>query len=135
MLQGEDVKGVRLWDGGLGEGYKEQWIKVGWNPFDNTHERSGNPLVTVCPIDTVFPQPGITDYKRLEYILEETQLTVAEVIDLYGREVRSPNVNDIVPVVNCYFLNEDRLVGKFSWCETSMQVLCNDLEWGIRKRR
>lgn len=111
------------------------WFKVGWNPFDNTHERSGNPIVTVCPIDTVFPQPGITDYKRLEYIFEETQLTVAEVIDLYGREVRSPNVNDIVPVVNCYFLNEDRLVGKFSWCETSMQVLCNDLEWGIRKRR
>lgn len=111
------------------------WFKVSWNPFDNTHERSGNPLVSVCPVDTIFPQPGVHDYKRLEYIFEEQSMTVAEVIDLYGREVKSPNVNDIVPVVNCYFLNEDRLVGKFSWCETSMQVLCNDLEWGVRKRR
>lgn len=111
------------------------WFKVGWNPFDNTHERSGNPIVTVCPVDTIYPQPGITDYKRLEYIFEVTHLTVAEVIDLYGREIKSPDSNDIVPVINCYFLNEDRLVGKFSWCETSQQVLCNDLEWGIRKRR
>ena len=111
------------------------WFKVSWNPFDNTHERSGNPLVTVCPVDTIFPQPGVADYKRLEYIFEETNMTVAEVVDLYKREIKSPNINDIVPVVNCYFLNEDRLLGKFSWCETSMQVLCNELEWGIRKRR
>ena len=111
------------------------WFKVSWNPFDNTHERSGNPLVTVCPVDTIFPQPGVADYKRLEYIFEETNMTVAEVVDLYNREIKSPNYNDIVPVVNCYFLNEDRLLGKFSWCETSMQVLCNELEWAIRKRR
>ena len=111
------------------------WFKVGWNAFDNTHERSGNPIVTVCPIDTVFPQPGVYDYKKLEYIFEEVNMTLAEVIDLYNREVRAPSENDLVDVVNCYFLNENRLVGKFSWCETSQTVLCNDLEWGIRKRR
>lgn len=111
------------------------WFKVSWNPFDNTHERSGNPLVTVCPVDTVFPQPGVKNYKKLEYIFEEQNLTVAEAIDLYGREIKSPTYNDIVPVVNCYFLNEDRYVGKFTWCELNQIVLCNDLEWGIRRRR
>lgn len=111
------------------------WFKVYWDPFDNTHERSGNPKVKVCPVDTVFPQPGVKDYKRLEYIFEETLMTLSEVIDLYGREIKSTTENDLITVVNCYYLNEDRLVGKFSWCEPTLQVICNDLEWGIRRRR
>lgn len=111
------------------------WFKVDWNPFDNTHERSGNPVVSVCPVDTVFPQPGIKDYRMLEYIFEESTITVAQCLDMYNREIRSPNNTDIIPIVNCYFLNKDRYVGKFTWCDETGQVLCNDLEWGIRKRR
>lgn len=111
------------------------WFKVSWNPFDNTHERSGNPVVTCCPIDTVFPQPGVKNYKDLEYIFEETNITVAQALDLYDREVHSPNDTDIIPIVNCYYLNEDRYVGKFTWCDETGIVLCNDLEWGIRRRR
>ena len=111
------------------------WFKVSWNPFDNTHERSGNPEVTVCPVDTVFPQPGIKNYRHMEYIFEQSQITVAQCLDLYGRYIKAPQENDIIPIINCYFLNKDRLVGKFTWCEETSQVICNDLEWGIRKRR
>lgn len=111
------------------------WFKVDWNPFDNTHERSGNPVVSVCPVDTVYPQPGVKDYRQMEYIFERTSMTMAQCIDLYNREIHSPTDTDIIPVINCYFLNEDRYVGKFSWCEETSQVICNDLEWGIRKRR
>lgn len=111
------------------------WFKVSWNPFDNTHERSGNPIVTVCPVDTVFPQPGVKNYKQLEYIFEKSVITVAQCLDLYNRNIHAPQENDIIPIVNCYFLNEDRYVGKFTWCEETGQVICNDLEWGIRKRR
>jgi hypothetical protein len=111
------------------------WFKVGWNPFDNTHERSGNPIVTCCPIDTVYPQPGVENYKDLEYIFELTTMSVAKIADLYNRNIKSPTENDIVPLINCYFLNEDRYVGKFTWCDETGQVVCNDLEWGIRKER
>lgn len=111
------------------------WFKVDWNPFDNTHERSGNPVVSVCSVDTIYPQPGVKDYRLLEYIFEVTSMTVAQCIDLYGREIHSPSDTDLIPVINCYFLNKDRYVGKFSWCEETSQVICNDLEWGIRKRR
>lgn len=111
------------------------WFKVEWNPFDNTHMRSGNPIVKACPIDTVYPQPGVKDYKKLEYIFEKSCMTVAECLDLYDRYILSPTHNDIIPVVTVYFLNKDRYVGKFSWCEETGQVICNDLEWGIRKRR
>lgn len=111
------------------------WFKVEWNPFDNTHERSGNPVVKTCPVDTVFPQPGIEDYRYLEYVFETSTITVAQCIDLYNREIHSPNATDIIPVITVYYLNADRYVGKFMWCEETAQVICNDLEWGIRKRR
>ena len=113
----------------------KSWFKVGWNPLDNTHLRSGNPIVKCCPVDTVIPQPGVTNYKDLEYIFEITTMTVAKIFDLYGRYIPNPGEDDVVELINCYFLNEDRLVGKFTWCEATGQVVCNDLEWGIRKKR
>lgn len=111
------------------------WFKVEWNPLDNTHERSGNPVVKVCPVDTVFPQPGIRDYRYMEYIFEEDNITIAQCIDLYNREIKSTTNTDLIPVVTVYYLNEDRYLGKFMWAADSGQVICNDVEWGIRKRR
>ena len=111
------------------------WFKVCWNPFDNTHERSGMPYVEVCPVDTVFPQPGVRDYKKLEYIFEESTITMAQCIDLFNRQVYSPNYNDLVNIVTVYFLNQDRHLGRFVWVRETLVVLANELEWGIRKRR
>ena len=67
------------------------WLKVEWDPFDNTNERSGMPKVLNCPVDTVYPQPGIADYKKLEYIFETKLLTIATIRDLYNRTVSSPD--------------------------------------------
>ena len=111
------------------------WFKINWNPFDNTHERSGMPYVTVCPVDTVFPQPGVYNYKELEYIFEESKMTQAQIKDLFNKTVVSVESNDLVDVVTCYFLNQDRHLGRFMWTEPTLTVLSNDLEWGIRRRR
>lgn len=111
------------------------WFKVAWNPFDNTHERSGMPVVKCCPIDSVFPQPGIYNYKEMEYIFERTNMTLAQVKDLYGRNVKGDGDTDLVMVVECHYLNENRHVGKFVWTEDDLTVLCNDIEWGMRRRR
>ena len=111
------------------------WFKVEWDPFDNTHERSGMPGVKACAVDTIFPQPGVQNYREMEYLFECSTISVAKCIDLFGREVRSPNETDIIPIVTAYFLNEDRYLGRFIWCEETGIVIANDLEWGIRKRR
>ena len=111
------------------------WFKVSWDPFDNTHKRSGMPVVECCPIDTVFPQPGVYNYKKLEYIFELKKYTLAQVLDLYGRNIRSLDNSDLITVVECYYLNENRHVGKFAWVKDTLTVLCNDLEWGMRRRR
>jgi|LGOV01.1.fsa_nt_gb hypothetical protein len=111
------------------------WFKVSWNPFDNTHERSGMPTVELCPVDKVFPQPGISNYKKLEYVFEDTTMTLSQVQTMYNRKVKSKDNNDLVEVVECYYLNQDRHVGKFVWVSDCKTVLANDLEWGMRRRR
>lgn len=111
------------------------WLKVTWDPFDNTHERSGMPVVENCPIDTVFPQPGVSNYKKLEYIFEAKKMTVAQLKDLYGRTIQYPSSDDLVPIVECYYLNQDRHVGRFVFIPDTLIVLANDLEWGMRRRR
>jgi hypothetical protein len=111
------------------------WLKVEWDPFDNTNERSGMPKVLNCPLGTVFPQPGVHDYKKLEYIFEKKTLTLATVLDLYGRIVLPKNGTDLLDVVEVYYLNTDRVVGHFVYTEDTLQVLANDIEWGMRKIR
>lgn len=111
------------------------WFKVSWDPFENTHLRSGMPLVEVCTIDTVFPQPGVYNYKNFEYIFEDKKITVAQALDQYNRNVNSTDGSDMIDIVECYYLNQDRHVGKFVWVKDSLIVLANDLEWGMRRRR
>jgi hypothetical protein len=111
------------------------WLKVEWDPLDNTNERSGMPKVISCPVDTVYPQPGISDYKKLEYIFELTQLTVATIMDLYGRQVVPNDGSDLVEVVQVYYLNANRQVGHLVYTVDSLIVLANDLEWSMRKVR
>lgn len=111
------------------------WFKVTWNPFDNTHERSGMPLVENCPIDTVFPQPGVHDYKKLEYIFETRTMTLAQIEDVFDRKVKQAPDKDIVDIVEVYYLNENRHVGRFVYTKEDHIVLANDLEWGMRRRR
>ena len=110
------------------------WYKVWWDSLDNKHERSGNVKVEFCSVDQIIPQPGVKDYKQLEYIFERQRVSIAKIYDVYGRIV-TPTVGEMVDVVNCYYLNANRIVGLFSWCEMSGQVICNEEDWQIRKIR
>lgn len=112
------------------------WYKVGWNSLNNTHERSGDVCVDFYTIDQIVPQPGVTNYKDLEYIFERTEVSTAKIYDLYGRLVRpSSPMSNLVEVISCYYLNENRIVGLFTWVPSTQQVICNEEDWQIRKLR
>lgn len=112
------------------------WYKVWWDSLDNTHERSGDVRVTFCTADQIIPQPGVTDYRRLEYIFERETLSTARIWDLYNRYVTpdEPSGNT-VNVVTCYYLNDERIVGRFMWTEGSNIVIADDEDWQVRKLR
>ena len=111
------------------------WYKVWWDSLDNTHERSGNVKIEFCTVDQIIPQPGIKDYKQLEYIFERKTLSLSKIWDLYGRNVTPSGDNSGVNVVACYYLNDNRIVGLFMWVEDTHQVICNEESWQIRKLR
>ena len=110
------------------------WYKVWWDSLDNKHERSGNVKVEFRTVDQIIPQPGVKDYKQLEYIFEKQRVSISRIYDIYDRVV-TPNDGEMVDVINCYYLNNERVVGLFSWCEMSGQVICHEEDWQIRKVR
>lgn len=111
------------------------WYKVWWDSLDNTHERSGNVKIDLCTVDQIVPQPGIADYKQLEYIFERKKVSVTRLYDLYNRLITPTDSTNLVDVIYCYYLNDDRIVGLFAWAENTMQVICNEQDWQIRKIR
>ena len=111
------------------------WYKVGWNSLENTHERSGDLSVDFCTVDQVIPQPGVTNYKNLEYIFEKQNVSIAKIYDLYNKIVAPVSGSNMVEVIYCYYLNNDRIVGLFAWIPMTGQVICNEESWQIRKIR
>lgn len=112
------------------------WYKVWWDSLDNTHERSGNVKIDLCRVDQIVPQPGVSDYRQLEYIFERKELSLSRIWDLYGRQIVPVNMDtNVIEVISCYYLNEDRVVGLFMYAPHSLQVICNEKDWQIRKLR
>lgn len=112
------------------------WYKVWWDSLGNTHDRSGTVRIDCCTVDQVIPQPGVTDYRLLEYVFERRELSLSRIYDLYGRRIIPTNKNtNVVEVISCYYLNSQRIVGLFMWASASNQVICNEESWQIRKLR
>lgn len=112
------------------------WYKVWWDSLDNTHERSGNVKIDICRVDQIVPQPGVSDYRQLEYIFERKELSLTRIWDLYHRRIVPTEANtNVIEVISCYYLNSDRVVGLFMYAPHSRQVICNEESWQIRKLR
>lgn len=111
------------------------WYKVGWDSFSNTHERSGDLRIDFFTVDKIVPQPGVNDYKQLEYIFELNTVSISKLYDLYGRVIASTGESNLVDIVSCYYINDKGLVGLFMWAEQSGQVICNEEDWQVRKLR
>ncbi len=123
------------------------WYKVSWDSLDSSPEVSGSVKIDICLADQIVPQPGVSDYRNLEYIFETQQVSLSRIYDLYHRlitpmsvdsskETKSETVDmSTVTICTCYYLNEKRIVGRFSWAVHSGQVICNEESWQIRKLR
>lgn len=112
------------------------WYKVWWDSLSDTHTRSGDVRIDCCSVDQIVPQPGITDYRQLEYIFERRDVSYSRIYDLYGRKLTPTSGNaNTIEVISCYYLNEDGVVGLFMYCPSTLQVICNEESWQIRKLR
>lgn len=125
------------------------FMKVSWDPFNRTYDRSGDVRLDLRTIDQIVCQPGVRDYKNWEYIFEVRAVSISEIYDLYGKTLintqndRSQSSNtkgdkattNVTTVVSCYYLNADRIVGHFMWQLDTNIVIADEEEWMIKKVR
>lgn len=125
------------------------WYKVWWDNLAGGHDTSGEVKIDICTADQIVPQPGVTDWRKLEYIFEIQQMSLARIYDIFGRiitpiaadqskpaDLNNPTSdNSTITVVICYYLNEHRRVARFMWAYHSRQVICNDEDWLVRRVR
>lgn len=112
------------------------WYKISWDSLDNTYERSGDLRVEVLLADQVTPEPGCKDYRLMNYIFERQQMSLARIYDLYGRMVVPLQTGAATTdVITYYYLNNNRVVGRFMYVPHSRQVIAWDEDWQIRKVR
>lgn len=112
------------------------WYKIGWDSLDNTYERSGDLRVEVLLADQVVPEPGCKDYRQMNYIFQEEEISLSRIFDLYGRLIIADKVgNNSAIVISYYYRNANGVIGRFMYSKSSMQVISWDEDWQIRKVR
>ena len=84
------------------------WYKVSWDSLNNVHDRSGNVRLEFRTVDQVIPQPGVNDYKQLEYIFERSQVSVSKIYQMYNKIIQPlSETTNMVDVISCYYINDD----------------------------
>lgn len=125
------------------------WYKVWWDSTASGPTSNGKVKIDVCLSDQIIPQPGVVDWRKLQYIFELQQMSTATIYDLFHRLITPTASNQSMPagenkndadlstvtVVTCYYLNERGIVGRFMWCKNTLQVICDEEDWQIRKLR
>lgn len=112
------------------------WYKVTWDSLDNTYERSGDLRIDVLLADQVIPEPGIINYKLMNYIFEVQEISLSRIYDLYGRKILPTTTGmSTAEVVTYYYRNKNGVIGRFMYARHSRQVITWDEDWQIRKLR
>lgn len=128
------------------------WYKVWWNPLDISQDKNGDVALSVLPVDRVYPQPGVTDFRKLEYLFERGTMSTSGIYDIYGKVIRSTrtlqnvnapqgstvardgeNVVDLVNIITFYFLNSERRVGRVIFKEEDRTVISYEEDWLVKK--
>lgn len=112
------------------------WYKICWDSLDNTYERSGDIRVEVLLADQVVPEPGVLDYRQLNYCFERSVMSLSRIYDLYHRHIipTEPGIAT-ASVITYYYRNKNGVVGRFMFAEATRQVITWDEDWQIRKVR
>lgn len=125
------------------------FMKISWDPFNKTYDRSGDIRLDLRTLDQIVCQPGVRNYKNWEYIFEIRAVSISEIYDLYGKMLintqndraqesavnGSKNTTNVTTVVSCYYLNADRVVGHFMWQLDTDIVIADEEDWMLRKVR
>lgn len=109
------------------------WYLVEWDNFKSTPTTQGELSISHLPFLSVYPQPGVTDYKKLEYIFVKEIASIAKLEKMY----KVKNIPELgtykgmCQLVTAYYYNEDGYLSKFGWVED--KVIFDEDYYELRK--
>jgi len=107
---------------------------VGWDETQSTPTTSGELFVKEYPLARVYPQPGVTDFHKLEYIFTEDLVSVKEIKDLYGKDV--PDCGEFIGLnvlITVYYYSKEGYVCRFGWIRDTEIVVFDQEDYELRQ--
>lgn len=112
------------------------WYKICWDSLDSDYERSGDIRIDVLLADQVIPEPGVKNYKLMNYCFEKSSFSISNIYDLYGRLIVPLETgNNTTEVISYYYKNKNGAVGRFIYSYYSQQVISWEENWQMYRVR
>ena len=109
---------------------------VGWDNYETTPITEGELTVKVYPLSSVYPQPGIKDFKDAEYIFVKDMVSVDRIRKIYGKKIpEGDQFRGMNTIITAWYLNDDGFISRFGWVENSEIVVFDESDYELRRFR
>lgn len=108
------------------------FYKVGWDELKSSPITNGEITTEIYTIEDLYPQPGIVDFKELEYLFTVDHVSVRKIKKLYNVDVEEdPNYKGLAKLITAWYYNDDGYVSRFGW--VGDKVVFDDEAYELRK--
>lgn len=91
---------------------------IGWDESKKTPVTQGELYMTYYPISRVYPQPGVSNPKNLEYIFTIDRVSVKRIKNLYNKTVDDhAEYKGLAELITVWYYNKNGYVCKFGWID------------------
>lgn len=118
--------------GTLKNGY--HFYLIEWDQSKISNSGFGGLKLTDYSANSVYVQPGLSNFEDAEYIYLKSRCTCASIKRLYGKDIPADNDGeDVCTIVTCYFLNDDGDLGRTIFSEKSHELISEDKYFELRR--
>ena len=112
------------------------FYEVGWDDTVRHGKNVGAITVVDRPIQDVWLQPGVRDFKKIEYAFVFSRESMMKIYNLTGKlPPESPNYKGMVDMITCWYYDRDGYVCRLTWAENTDFVIFDDRDFESRRQR
>lgn len=116
------------------------WYFVGWDILDTTPITQGELILKHYPTRDVYPQPGVSRVKDMEYIFVKDLVSIRKLKHVYtelkDKEiVEHPGFKGMCMVITCYYLSDKGYLSRLGFIENTDVLVFHDEDYELRRFR
>ena len=112
------------------------FYEVGWDDTVRHGKNVGAITVVDRPIQDVWLQPGVRDFKKIEYAFVFSRESMMKIYNLTGKiPPESPTYKGMVDMITCWYYDRDGYVCRLTWAENTDFVIFDDRDFESRRQR